>query len=117
MTQYVRGHWRAVEFHMDGRRTEHELIFDPDGRFRWTQTGYRGDRTFAGTWRHDADDVITFHLTDGPFDTDRLRWHAENWQDSNCVLILRWVALASRNLPLFFYRVHPSECDCGGHPW
>ncbi|HSI37324.1 MAG: hypothetical protein ACAI43_19470 [Phycisphaerae bacterium] len=117
MAQYTHGHWMAVEFFMDGSRTEHELILGPGSTFRWAQSGRRGDRTFSGTWSQDAENTITFVPTKGDFDPNDLRWDAENWRDSNCVLSLRWAGLASRNLPIFFYRVHPVGCDCGGHPW
>jgi len=33
-------------------------------------------------------------------------------EDSNCILALRLVALASRNLPVLFYRVH---CEGRGY--
>lgn len=53
---------------------------------------------------------------DTPDDTDRM---SSSWwvlsihscEGSNCILVLRWVALASRNLPVLFYRVH---CDGRG---
>ena len=73
----------------------------------------RGDRCERGTWRHDRGERTLYFTPSEPgpvYGPDRPRlWRVlrvEGMGGANTVMALRWVALASRNLPVQFYRVH-----------
>jgi hypothetical protein len=115
----VVGDWMGSQYDIGGRRIDYRLFLDHDGRYERT---VRHDpdtaRRDSGRWFHDEAEGVLRLESDAPDDTDRL---SSSWwvlsvhtcEDSNCILVLRWVALASRNLPVLFYRVHCDGCGYG----
>ena len=114
----VVGDWMASQYDSTGRRYDYRLFLDHDGRYERTvrrEPDY--ERKDAGSWFHDEMEGVLRLESDTPDDTDRM---SSSWwvlsvrtcEDSNCILVLRWVALASRNLPVLLYRVH---CDGRGY--
>src|SRR5262245_26823736 len=101
-----------------GRRCDYRLFLDHDGRYERTvrrEPDY--EQKDAGRWFHDEADGVLRLESDTPDDTDQMEseWcvlSVRSCEDSNCILVLRWAALASRNLPVLFYRVH---CDGRGY--
>jgi hypothetical protein len=114
----VVGNWMASQYDIGGRRYDYRLFLDHDGRYERTvrrEPNY--ERRDTGRWFHDATEGVLRLESDSLDDNDRM---SSSWwvlsvrtcEDSNCIMVLRWVALASRNLPVLFYRVH---CDGRGY--
>lgn len=106
------GDWMGSQYDVGGRRYDYRLFLDHDGHYERTvrrEPDY--ERTDKGQWVHDEAEGILRLESDTPEETDRM---SSSWwvlsvrtcEDSNCILVLRWVALASRNLPILLYRVH-----------
>jgi hypothetical protein len=108
----VVGDWMGSQYDVGGRRYDYRLFLDHDGRYERTvrrEPDYV--RKDTGRWFHDEAEGVLRLESDTPEDADRM---SSSWwvlsvrtcEDSSCILVLRWVALASRNLPVLFYRVH-----------
>lgn len=112
------GDWKGSQYDVGGRRFEYRLLFDYDGRYERTvnhEPDY--ERKDTGCWSYDETSGVLRLDSDTPDDTDRISsswWvlSVQTCEDSNCILVLRWAALASRNLPVLLYRVH---CDGRGY--
>jgi hypothetical protein len=95
-----------------GRRYDYRLFLDHDGRYERIQRREPDyERKDTGRWYHDEVDAVLRLESDSPDEVDRMssRWwvlSVRTCEDSNCILVLRWMALASRNLPVLLYRVH-----------
>jgi hypothetical protein len=95
-----------------GRRWDHHLFLDHDGRYeRTVRRGPDYERRDAGRWEYrEAEGVLRLE-PDTRDDSDRMsgEWwvlSVSTCEDSNVLLVLREAVLASRNLPILFYRVH-----------
>jgi hypothetical protein len=112
------GKWMASAYTTGGDRVDYSLHLDPDGTYqRHIFHEGRGERTDQGRWHHErwcqngtSDETLTLK-SDTPDEGDRMSstWHllsVTRCEDSNCLMVVRWAALASRNLPILFYRVH-----------
>jgi hypothetical protein len=106
------GDWMGSQYDVGGRRYDYHLFLNHDGRCERTirqEPNY--ERRDTGRWSHDETEGVLRLDFDTP-DDDSLT--SSSWwvlsvttcEDSNCLMVLRWVALASRNLPVLFYRVH-----------
>ncbi|MBX7104591.1 MAG: hypothetical protein K1X57_10955 [Gemmataceae bacterium] len=112
------GDWMGSQYDVGGRRYDYRLFLDHDGRYEWTvrrEPGY--EEKVTGRWFHEEAEGVLRLESDTPDDTGRMlsSWwvlSVRTCEDSNCILVLRRVALASRNLPVLFYRVH---CDGRGY--
>lgn len=112
------GDWMGSQYDIEGRRIDYRLFLDHDGRYERTvhhDPDY--ERRETGRWFHDIADGVLRLESDTPDESGRTS--ASWWvlsirtcEESNCILVLRWAALASRNLPVLFYRVH---CDGRGY--
>ena len=115
----VVGDWMGSQYDVGGRRYDFRLFLDHDGHYERTvrrEPDY--ERRDSGRWFHDEVEGVLRLESDTPDDNDRgsSRWwvlSVRTCEDSNCILVLRWVALASRNLPVLFYRVHCAERGYG----
>lgn len=106
------------QYDVGGRRSDYRLLLDHDGHYeRTVRREPDHERRDTGRWFHDEAEGVLRLESDTPDETDRM---SSSWwvlsvrtcEDSNCILVLRWVALASRNLPVLLYRVH---CDGRGY--
>jgi hypothetical protein len=88
------------------------LFLSPDGTFeRITREEPDKEHADRGRWHHKEGDEIMGFEAEAPNKIDRI---TSNWcvlsvktcEESNCLMVLRWDGLASRNLPILFYRVH-----------
>jgi hypothetical protein len=110
MHQYVTGHWAASSYNVKGERTDHQLFLSTEGLFEWNMRKADGtEQHSSGSWNHDANqDVLTFrHSGD---ESKVVSWainYVSGCEASNLILVLRWLALAGRNLPILFTRIHP----------
>jgi hypothetical protein len=111
------GEWMASAYSMGGKRYDYHLCLDPDGTYQRT-IRYDPDfeRVDCGRWHHKEGDETLRLESETPDDSDRIsdQWwvlSVKTCEDSNCLMVLRWVALASRNLPILYYRVHPLADD------
>ena len=106
------GDWMASEYSSRGKRLDIHLCLNPDGTFerteRYDSVQERNDR---GRWHHkDGEDTLRLN-SEPPADDDYTRnayWvlSVKTCEESNCLMVLRWAGLGSRNLPILFYRVH-----------
>ena len=112
------GDWMGSVYDPGGRRCDYRLFLDRDGRYeRIVRREPDYERKDAGRWFHDEAEGVLRLKSDTPNYIDQI---SSSWsvlsvrtcEDSNCILVLRWLALASRNLPVLFYRVH---CDGRGY--
>jgi len=112
------GDWMGSQYDVGGRRYDYRLFLDHDGHYERTirrEPGYK--RPDTGRWFHDERENVLRLESDVPDDVARTSssWRVllvRTCEDSNCILVLRLVALASRNLPILLYRVH---CDGRGY--
>jgi hypothetical protein len=102
----------ASVYSTGGRRYDYSLCLDPEGTYHRVVRGEDGsERVDQGKWHHAEGEGILRLESETPDDADRIsnRWwvlSVKTCEDSNCVMVLRRAALASRNLPVLFYRVH-----------
>ena len=110
--RYV-GDWVASTYDSHGRRSDVRLFLNPDGTYQQTTGRQEGHvREDHGRWHHD-DGESALRLAPATTRPDELVG-ATNWEilsvttcgDSNCLMVLRRIALASRNLPVVYYRIH-----------
>jgi hypothetical protein len=111
-SEYV-GDWMASTYLPDGVRIDYSLALCPDGGYVWrTRHEGRGDRCERGTWPHDRSER-TLRFDQSKPDSDQPQLcrvlQIEGMEEANPAMVLRWVALASRNLPVQFFRVHLSN--------
>jgi len=108
----------ASQYDVGGHRSDYRLFLDHDGHYERTVRPETGDeQRDSGRWFHDEADGVLRLEPDTPGDSDDMstQWwmlSVRTCEESNCIMVLRWVALASRNLPVLFYRVH---CDGRGY--
>jgi hypothetical protein len=102
-------------YDFSGRRWDISLFLDYDGRYERVERREPDyEQRDAGRWDfNEADD--TLRLTSDEPDSPPRRMSGEWWvlavttcESSNVLLVLREAKLASRNLPILFYRVHNS---------
>lgn len=112
MDQSCVGDWMGSAYDFKGRRVDYHLFLDDDLSFervvRWEPDGESRD---AGTWEYDAEDrLLALHSRTPSADSSRYdEWwvlSVNTCEASNVLLVLREAILASRNLPILFYRVH-----------
>lgn len=106
------GDWMGSMYSVGGRRWDLLLFLDHDGRYERTvrmEPDYA--RRDVGRWEYD-ETLRTLRLfSDTPDDWDRQSggWSVlsvSTCEDSNVLLVLREIVLASRNLPILLSRVH-----------
>jgi hypothetical protein len=106
------GDWMASAYSVGGERRDFCLFLNPDGTFervvRWAPEKERKDR---GHWFHKEGDETLRLESESQDEEARIsnRWwvlSVSSCEGSNCLMVLRWAALASRNLPVLFYRIH-----------
>jgi hypothetical protein len=101
-------------YSISGDRIDYHLFLDHDGRYQRTvrrQPDY--ERADVGQWEYQEADGVLRLESDTP---DEFGQTVNDWwvlsvrtcEESNVLLVLRQVILASRNLPILFYRVHGS---------
>ena len=105
------GEWRATQFTFSGKRLDHEPGLSRLGNYRWlTRFSELQPTSHSGVFRQDRiQDRLVFEPTETS--TPRL-WKIHRlpgFDDANTIMILREVALASRNLPAFLSRVHAGQ--------
>jgi hypothetical protein len=112
------GDWMGSMYSATGRRHDIRLFLDHDGRYEWKECS-EPDYTSIHSGRWTADEAETvIHLLpeaiDNPSPRPKLwsKLSVTTCEESNVLLVLREVILASRNLPIIFYRVH---CDGRGY--
>ena len=106
------GDWMGSAYTAGGRRIDYRLFLEPNGTFeRSTCQEPDAERVDRGRWDHKEGEEVMRLESELPDEFDRIS--SDYWvlsvttcEDSNCLMVLRWVALASRNLPILFYRVH-----------
>jgi hypothetical protein len=111
------GDWMASAYTVGGKRYDFQLFLNPDGTYeRVVRQEPEYERLDRGTWHHQTSEEVLRLESTSPDEEDRLGATANTWwvlsvrtcEDSNCLMVLRWAALASRNLPVLFYWVHLS---------
>ncbi len=113
------GGWMGSTYDVGGRRWDFRLFLDHDGRYERT---VRRDSDFElrdnGMWQyHETDNLLQLE-PDAPDESNRdfRGWRVlsvNGCEESNVLLVLREAILASRNLPILFYRVHRDDRGYG----
>jgi hypothetical protein len=102
-------------YDVGGRRWDFHLFLDLEGRYERT---VRRDPGFeirdTGKWEYQEAEKLLQLEPDAPGDSNkefRCWWvlSVNGCEDSNVLLVLREAILASRNLPILFYRVHCND--------
>jgi hypothetical protein len=112
------GDWMGSIYDVGGRRHDVRMFLDRDGRYEWTECSEPDQQlSQVGHWTlHENETVIELRRDDaGSAPVRTRRWavlSVTSCEESNVLLVLREVILASRNLPILFYRVH---CDGRGY--
>jgi hypothetical protein len=113
------GDWMASSYLPDGIRIDHALSLQADTGFVWrTRHEGRGEHTSRGTWKHDHREGMLYFTPSEPgliYGPDRPQlWRVlriMGLEEANTFMVLRWVAVASRNLPVLFFRVHVRSAE------
>lgn len=105
------GDWMGSIYDVGGRRWDFHLFLDHDGRFeRSVRREPDYERRDAGNWAYEAtENLLRLEAAGNEEDQEFYRWRVlsvTTCEDSNVLLVLREAILASRNLPIVFYRVH-----------
>lgn len=109
------GDWMGSQYDVAGRRYDYHLFLNNDGRYEQTvRKEPKYERRDTGRWSLDeAKGVLRleFDTPDDNNETSSSWWvlSVKTCEDSNCLMVLRWIALASRNLPVLLYRVHCND--------
>jgi len=109
------GDWMASTYSTGGERSDYRLLLNPDGTYERIVRCEPGfERVDRGRWDHKEGDETLRLESETPDDAERIsnQWwvlSVKTCEESNCLMVLRWAALASRNLPILFYRVHSTE--------
>lgn len=106
------GDWMGSRYTATGRRWDLFLFLGHDGRYERTvrlEPDY--ERRDAGQWEYTEAERVLRLVSDTPDDADRISggWRVlsvATCEESNVLLVLREVVLASRNLPVVLSRVH-----------
>jgi hypothetical protein len=111
----VVGDWMGSIYDVGGRRWDFHLFLDHNGRYERTVRGEPGlEIRDSGTWEHrEAENLLQLE-PDAPDESNKdfRLWRVlavKGCEDSNVLLVLRQAILASRNLPIIFYRVHCND--------
>ena len=116
------GDWMGSLYAATGRRWDLFLFLDADGRYERTvrmEPDY--ERRDTGRWEYDEREQLLQLMSDTPDDHDRASggWRVlsvATCEDSNVLLVLREIVLASRNLPIVLSRVHCNGRAYGSDP-
>ena len=116
MHEFVTGQWAGSSYSTGGARVDYVLSISPSGTFGWFTDDGRHRWLRLGNWRHDAEqEVLVMTSADDVGNPVEASWsihYVSGLQDANTILVLRWVGLASRNLPIVFQRTHlPNDKD------
>jgi hypothetical protein len=100
------------QYDVGGRRWDFHLFLDHDGRYqRVIRREPDYERRDTGRWSYnEAENLLLLDYDSA----DEFEKTSDGWrvlavkgcEDSNVLLVLRAAILASRNLPIVFYRVH-----------
>lgn len=108
------GDWMGSIYGVSGQRCDWHLFLDYDGRYERTiRAEPKHERHDTGRWECDEGEKVIRLVSDTPDESDRMSgdWSVlsvTTCEDSNVLLVLREVNVASRNLPILLYRVHCS---------
>ncbi len=105
------GDWMGSIYHMGGQRCDWHLFLDHNGRYERTIRLEGDEHRDTGQWEHDETNHVLRLHSDISNENGRVssQWSVlsvTTCEDSNVLLVLRAVVLASRNLPMVLYRVH-----------
>jgi hypothetical protein len=115
MHEFVTGQWAGSSYATGGGRVDHVLSFSPSGTFGWFTDDGNHRWLRLGTWRHDAEeDMLALSSEDDTGNPVESAWKIHfvaGLEDAGTILVLRWIGLASRNLPILFQRTHVSDTN------
>ncbi len=104
------GDWCASIYTMGGKRTDWHLSISDDGTYKRVIRPENGEHIKEnGTWQYHTNKSESIEFCPLAEDKPKSEWwilDLAGWEKVNTLLILRAVAIASRNLPIMFYRVY-----------
>ena len=102
------GDWMASAYRRNGVRTDYRLSLNPDGSFERTVREPDYECTDRGSWIPEhAGQALRLKSADPQAPDADSSWHVLEF--TGTTLLVQLLALASRNLPVLFYRVHLSH--------
>jgi hypothetical protein len=106
------GAWKASSYFRDGRRIELTLILKPLGEFEYRSSvssdPSSGEQVHTGKWElRQQERLLQLRSETGPRTNSVDAYHILHYGETT--LMLHWVALASRNLPVLYYRVGSAQ--------
>lgn len=109
------GDWMGTYYPTTGQRCDIRLFLDHDGRYEWkSRFDNNQERREFGRWTTEEGETVISLQPDSTDDRPR-RWRVlsvTTCEESNILLVLRPIVLATPKLPILFYRVH---CDGRGY--
>lgn len=102
----LNGDWRGTVYGVRGDRHEWQLSLGQDGSYNRRVSGSSIETLEHGRWSIDECETI---LELDPTGDAKSQWtirEVTGCEGTNTILVLRLLAVASRNLPIMLYRVH-----------
>jgi hypothetical protein len=106
--RFIVGDWMGSRYGIGGDRSDWLLSLKADGSYSHTIcTPSECPKTIEGRWTvNDEESVLSLSQENS---TEAERWTIHDvtgLERANTLLVLRYLALASRNLPILLYRVY-----------
>ena len=110
------GEWMGSAYMSRGKRVDDHLVLSADSTFeRRTRSTPDFELAQRGVWRHtrprEGQERLTLQdISPAPPGECSEMWDVlsvTTCEHSNCLMVLRRVIFAGRNLPVLFYRIHP----------
>jgi hypothetical protein len=103
------GVWKASTYLPSGKRTDHMLLLNPTGRYAWMTTESDGsENATQGSWRAEQNGQVIHFIPEGDETQRPALWRVMDIAGidrDGTFMVLRWMVMAARNLPVLFYRV------------
>jgi len=104
------GEWKASQYTIGVLRFDYHAVLRSDGSYEWFEKYPNKEARHAGTYSIDeGDKLLTLTPAEEVSDLMTTRWNIlriTELEDARTVMVLRALKLASRNLPILFYRIH-----------
>jgi hypothetical protein len=118
VTSDIAGQWAASVYGLRGTRRDVRLSLNRDGSYRRVCRSGHDEVEERGRWHlREEDTILRFEPEPGGAQEQATDWavlSVTTCEDSNLLLVLRRVAIASTNLPVLYYRTDWSGGSAAG---
>lgn len=105
--QVIIGDWKGTTYGMSGARADWQLSLYQSGSYSLNVHSSRFPRSENGTWTLVENDAALQFMPEGGEPSRWVIHDVTKLEFSSTLLVLRRLVMASRNLPILLYRVHP----------